>query len=219
VLRLTSDDPRVLTFKSCLKQTMWEVLRDDAKATAGASSRSRIAGSLLPASLFLVSDDDGALSFRDFLPPSLIVSSPMQLPDRMVIHIDRHTVVREQAAAGDAAVAKGVKDGFAEIIALSACDVIVQTSSGFSKVAGQWGRVPRRNIRVVEGFVSPRVGAIAKITALASQLHTFCPSFAFSGDYHCREPAFMQPGHPGAASVSSELSQLWCRSDIDELVQ
>jgi hypothetical protein len=205
-------DSRTSAYKSCLKQTVWEVIRTSA-ASSGAQVSSR-----LPA-LFLVSDDSSALTFRDFLPPSLIVSSPMQLPDRMVIHIDRHAVVREQAAAGDAAVAKGVKDGFAEIIALSACDVIVQTSSGFSKVAGQWGRVPRRNIRVVEGFVSPRVGAIAKITALASQLHTFCPSFAFSGDYHCREPAFMQPGHPGAASVSSELSQLWCRSDIDELVQ
>jgi hypothetical protein len=154
------------------------------------------------------------LTFRNFLPPSLIVSSPMQLPDRMVIHIDRHAVVREQAAAGDAAVAKGVKDGFAEIIALSACDVIVQTSSGFSKVAGQWGRVPRRNIRVVEGFVSRPVRAFMKIATLARQLPMFCPAFTVSLDYHCREPTFKRRGVPSPA-VPPELSQLWCRSDVE----
>jgi hypothetical protein len=110
------------------------------------------------------------------------------------------------------------------MLLLSACDALVHTSSGFSKVAGQWGGIPRDAIRMVDGFVSacrsrpdlpPTHWSASELCSgnnIAKAVATVCGAYTFTGDYHCREPFWHMPGHPNGrpGDVPANMTAMWC---------
>jgi hypothetical protein len=109
------------------------------------------------ASVYLVSDHESALMLRDFV-PSMPLSSALLLKDDPALSNPIHVESTEDSAMKQIA--------FAEIIALSAVDVLVFARSGFSAAAAQWSSLPLHN----QYFVDVRV---------ASQLDsplTTCPA-------------------------------------------
>jgi hypothetical protein len=213
--------------KSCTVYTVYESIVALSRAAgnasaldgpaAGSSGGPAAAQWRLPA-VFLVSDDVGALQLRDLLPRSMVLSSPLTA-ERPPVHVDRRS-------AADAAqrqhAARGVKDGVAEMVLLSACDALVHTSSGFSKAAGQWGGIPRDAIRMFDGFVTAcRAGDPTQSSAkkcagndVAKTVPTLCAPYTFVGDYHCREPYWHSAKHPkgvpDALPGFADMQALWC---------
>jgi hypothetical protein len=132
-------------------------------------------------------------------------------------------VPAQQSLSHDA-VARGVKDSVSEMLLLSACDALVHTSSGFSKVAGQWGGIPRDAIRMVDGFVSacrsrpdlpPTHWSASELCSgnnIAKAVATVCGTYTFTSDYHCREPYWYMSGHPGSMpeDVPANMTAMWC---------
>lgn len=51
-------------------------------------------------------------------------------------------------------VVRGVMSVFNELIALSACDALAASDSGFSGAAASWGGIPAENIRILPRFVA-----------------------------------------------------------------
>ncbi len=103
------------------------------------------------ASVYLVGDHESALMLRDFV-PSMPLSSALLLKDDPILSNPVHVEHAQDAAMKHIA--------FAEIIAMSAVDVLVFSRSGFPIAAAQWSNLPLRNqyfvdVRVASGLETP----------------------------------------------------------------
>jgi hypothetical protein len=147
---------------------------------------------------------------RGLLPRSML-SSPLEVNTVPPVHVDRHGEVPAQQSLSQDAVARGSRNAVAEMLLLSACDALVHTSSGFSKVAGQWGGIPRDAIRMVDGFMF-RCWQQCSRNDAAGVTDTVCGAYTFTSDYHCREPYWVTPGHPGGrpGDVPASMTAMWC---------
>jgi hypothetical protein len=68
---------------------------------------------------------------------------------------------------------RGVMNVFTELVALSACDAIVASGSGFSGAAAAWGGISAANIRVLPRFV-PIYGTVGDR----------CPATVYTWNYY-----------------------------------
>jgi hypothetical protein len=94
----------------------------------------RIAAAYPTTGVMLVSDSTASLVLRNFTAP-LVVSTP--LDQRVPAHID---ITGDRAAIAAA---------YAELIALSMCDVLVIPRSGYSVAAALWSGLPLSNIKLI----------------------------------------------------------------------
>jgi hypothetical protein len=222
-----NNDSRVLMLKSCIRYTVYEAAAAIARTVDNASGSdttelgaqraptptSTSTPPRLPGVLLLSDDIASVQQVAALLPRAMLVSSPLTATrnSSTVAHMDM-----VQSLSPDA-VARGTKDTVAELLLLSSCDALVHTESGFSKVAGQWGGLPRGNVRQVdavgEGSGCKRRPVVCSGNDDARLVPTLCASHAYTADYHCREQYWHQDGHPngGPEGVPASVSSLWCR--------
>jgi hypothetical protein len=117
--------------------------------------------------VMLASDSVASVGRLEALVSPLGVGSMLRHSDprfSKAVHLDDVTASRQD-----------VLNTYAEVIALSACDVIITGTSGFSLTAAQWGRLPTTNVRhlaVRQAFYMP--------AAVSPQ----CPSAVWNPDFY-----------------------------------
>jgi hypothetical protein len=128
----------------------------------------RIAANHPTAQAWLVSDDLRSAALRDFVAP-VPLSSPLETESAGPVHIN-HVLADDRAT---------VARLYSEIIAMSACDMMFYSRSGFSMTGVQWGGLPEANVKYFETRFAHEI---------VSQMPGHqCPARLFHSDLYMKE--------------------------------
>jgi hypothetical protein len=69
-------------------------------------------------------------------------------------------------------ILRSVVSVFMELVALSSCDALTASDSGFSAAAASWGGIPVENLRLLPRFTDSQAGGRCPASALVSDFYT-----------------------------------------------